>query len=108
LASKLPGPPAAIAAGELALILPAGVFMLALVGRHLPAPGLAFAADSLVDWYAARMWTLWLLLLLMPMGALGIGCATLFNGARPTFGIVSTTLIAAVILAIVVLHAGAN
>jgi hypothetical protein len=103
LASK---PTAAIAAGELALVLPAGVFMLALVGRHLPA--LASAADTLVDWYAARMWTLWLLLLLMPMSALGIGCATVFNGTRPTFGIVSTTLIAAVILAVVVLHMAAN
>ena len=101
-------PPAAIAAGELALVLPAGVFMLALVGRHLPAPAVAAAADQLVDWYAARLWTLWLLLLLMPMGALGLGCATVVSGARPTFGIVAMTLIAAVIVAIVVLHMGAN
>ncbi len=82
--------------------------MLALVARGLPQQALAGAAEQFVQWYSARMWTLWLLLLAMPMAALGIGCAAVVNGVKPTLGIVSTTLLAGVILAIVVLHMAAN
>jgi len=82
--------------------------MAALVVRRLPQTGLASPADHLVDWYAARMWTLWLLLLLMPMAAFFSGLAALAQSFRPRFVFVMTTLASAVILAIVVLHMAAN
>ena len=82
--------------------------MLALVGRRLPQPDLARSADQLVDWYAARMWTLWLLLLALPFAALATGGAALSQGLRPRFPFVVTTLLSAVILVVVVLHMAAN
>ena len=97
-----------IAAAGLALIAPAGVFMIALVARHVPQPDLARSADHLVDWYGARMWTLWLLLLALPFAAFATGGAALSQGLRPRFPFVVTTLLSAVILAIVVLHMAAN
>jgi hypothetical protein len=95
------------AAGAVA-IAPAAVFMAALVLRRLPQTGVAVPADHLVDWYAARMWTLWLLLLLMPMATFFSGLAALAQAWTPRFPFVATTLVAAVILVIVVLHMAAN
>ena len=115
---------------ELVLILPAVVFMTSLAWRNLqslqhePAHG----AQQLVMWYAGRMWTLWVLLLGLPFIALVSGCAELMRNwnrdivvpltlqkslamARAHWEsvfIATTTLIAGVILAIVVLHVLAN
>jgi hypothetical protein len=116
------------AAIELLLLFPAALFMSALVVRNLPPlqneP--AHTAESLVLWYAGRMWTLWVLLLALPFTALAIGCATLLKSrtraSEPstagaptmvrwnpaTLLVAAATLIAAVILGIVVLHMGAN
>jgi hypothetical protein len=91
-----------------AAIAPAALFMAALVARRLPQAGLAVPADHLVDWYAARMWTLWLLLLLLPMAAFVSGCVALAQAWTPRFPFVATTLVSAIILAIVVLHMAAN
>ena len=113
---------------ELVLILPAVVFMTSLALRNLrslqhePAHG----AQQLVMWYAGRMWTLWFLLLGLPFIAFVSGCAELMRNwnrdivVPPTslkslarahldsVFIATTTLIAGVILAIVVLHVLAN
>ena len=79
-------------------------------------------------WYAARMWTLWVLLFGLPLTVLVSGCAALLHGwnrdivlpltARQSLAMVrahlatlliaATTLTAVVILGIVVLHVLAN
>jgi hypothetical protein len=119
-----------IAVMELVLIFPATLFMTALALRNLQPfqyeP--AHSAQQLVMWYAGRMWTLWVLLLGLPVTVLVTGCAALLHSwnrdiilpltARQslamirahlaTLFIAATTLIAGVILAIVVLHILAN
>ena len=99
--------PLAAVAG-LALVGPALLFMTALVVRSLPALGLSGSAEQLVQWYASRMWTLWLLLLALPIVVFFGGVAALVQGARPRLLFGATTLLSGVILAIVFLHMGAN
>lgn len=117
-----------IAAMQLALILPAALFMTAILVAVGDAPqyDLARVAQRIVMWYSARMWTLWLLLLGLPFAVLVTGCATLLrswnhdvelpHAARlamipaplATLFVAGTTLLSAGILAIVVLHMLAN
>jgi hypothetical protein len=98
-----------VAALELVLTLPAALFLTAVIAPSLvsqPAP----TAHSLVMWYAERMWTLWVLLLALPLIALVIGCATLPR-LRPDLGAILVamgTLAAGGVLAIVILHMLAN
>jgi hypothetical protein len=102
-----------------ALLAPASVFMVALVVRRVPLDALADAAERVVGWYAERLWTLWALLLCLPMIALVSGGLALFaplaggdesSGAAPAGGrwasraLAAMTPIAAAILAVVVLH----
>jgi uncharacterized membrane protein len=63
-------------------------------------------------WYSARMWTLWLLLLILPFAVLVSGCATLLRSRQrgaelPPF-VAGATLASAGILTVVVLHMLAN
>ena len=119
-----------VAAIELALILPAALFMSALVVREITLLpfGAAHTAQQVVMWYAGRMWTLWVLLLALPFTVLVTGCATLrhhwkhgrtwLENARQslaairanlaTLVVAATTFAAGLILAIVVLHMAAN
>jgi hypothetical protein len=104
-----------VAALELALILPAGLFLSAvLVGAgDRTQYELTRLAQRIVAWYSARMWTLWILLLALPLTALVTGGGTLLRGwnvgAGPTMLVIAaTTLAAAGILVIVVLHMLAN
>jgi hypothetical protein len=111
----------AIATTELLLILPATLFMTALVVRTLQPlqneP--ARTAERIVMWYAERQWTLWILLIALPLAVLVTGCAALMrNNARETLAairahpaallIAAATLTAGVFLVIVVLHMLAN
>jgi hypothetical protein len=111
----------AIATTELLLILPAAFFMTALVVRTLqPLEGEpAHTAARIVMWYAERQWTLWILLIALPLAVLVTGCATLMQSdARQTLAairanpvtlfVAAATLSAAGILVIVVLHMLAN
>jgi hypothetical protein len=106
----------AIATTELLLILPATLFMTALVVRTLQPlqneP--ARTAERIVMWYAERQWTLWILLIALPLAVLVTGCAALMrNNARETLAairahpaallIAAATLTAGVFLVIVVL-----
>jgi len=116
-----------VALTEVLLILPAALFMASLVLRELPASGLDVAAQRTVTWYAERQWTLWLLLVTLPLVVLVVGSATLLQGwdadclrtaihkllaAISTDGttivIAALTFVAATILAIVGLHILAN
>ena len=119
-----------VAAMQLTLILPAALFMTAVLVAAGDAPqyDLARIAQRIVMWYSARMWTLWLLLLALPFAVLVTGCATLLrswnhdvelpHAARQslamipaplaTLFIAGTTLTSAGILTIVVLHMLAN
>jgi hypothetical protein len=115
---------------QLLLIFPSILFMGALVVRELQPlqneP--AHAAQQLVMWYAARMWTLWVLLIALPIAVLVIGCVTLARNWRDRMKlpdaarqmlvairvdramlfVTATTLTAGAILAIVALHMAAN
>ena len=119
-----------IAVMELLLIFPAVLFMTALVLRNLQLLQYepARSAQQLVMWYAGRIWTLWFLLLGLPLIVLVSGCAELLRSynrdmvlpltwqkslamvrAHSSYVfIVATTLMAGVLLAIVVLHVLAN
>ena len=112
------------------LLFPAALFMTALVLRDLQPLQYepAHSAQQLVMWYAARMWTLWVLLLALPFTVLVTGCATLRHNwkrggtgphtARQSLAVVradiatlfvaATTVAAGGILVIVVLHMLAN
>jgi hypothetical protein len=107
-----------LAALEFVLILPAALFMTALVARNLQP--LQSIAQQLVMWYSARMWTLWVLLLALPFAVVATGFATLadrwqsdrslsaFRAAPPLRAVAAMTLLAGGILVIVVLHMAAN
>jgi len=111
----------------MALLSPAALFMAALVVRKL-GPLAYGPAQQIVKWYAGKVWTLWVLLVALPLTVLVTGSATLLRGrsqdgelpnsarhslgvlrARPaTLLVAVTTLAATGILAIVVLHMLAN
>jgi len=108
-------------------LLPAILFLTAvLVGTGDPPQyDLAHVAHRIVAWYAGRMWTLGVLLLLLPFGALVAGCAAVLRDwqgnteIRPVAAQASptpfatlivgwATVTSAGILGIVVLHMLAN
>lgn len=115
-----------IASLQLALIFPAVLFMTALLLRSLQPQQYepARSAQQVVLWYAARMWSLWILLLALPITVLVAGAATLLwswnrdtalpSAARQLLAairsqwamlvVAAATLTAGGILAIVVLH----
>lgn len=66
-------------AAQLLLIFPAVLFMGALVVRNLSPLQAepARTAQQIVMWYAGRMWTLWVLLIALPLAVLVAGCMTL-------------------------------
>jgi hypothetical protein len=120
-------PTRAIAVLQLVLIFPAALFLTAVVVRYVPP--LHDGAQRIVMLYAGKMWTLWVLLLTLPLCVLVTGCATLLrswnrevelpNAARQslivalgqpsaTLFVAATTLAAAGILATVILHMLAN
>ena len=113
------------AALDSVLILPAALFLTALVLRHLPLPEVANAGQQIVMWYAGKMWTLWALLLALPFTVLLTGGVALRREwverssvvrqpftmiwAQPmSLWVAALTLSAAGILVIVVLHMLAN
>ncbi len=107
---------------QLALILPAGLFMVSLILRGLGPMHVepSRTAQQIILWYSGRIWTLWVLLTLLPLGVLSIGCVVLVsrwaNGSAPrrllasicsnrsTMLIATLTLVSAVILLIVGAH----
>jgi hypothetical protein len=96
---------------QLVLMLPAALFVAAVVVRDVPP--LHDGAERLVMLYASKTWTLWLLLLCLPLAVLVTGCATLLRGwrhvwSRSLMPVAATTLTATIILAVVVLHMLAN
>jgi hypothetical protein len=108
-----------IAALELALILPAALFLSAVFATR--AFTAAQSAHQLVAWYAARMWTLWVLLLALPFSAFVSGCAALLHswnrdmqlrqliqGRVATLMVAGVTVVSGGILAIVVIHMAAS
>lgn len=113
---------------HLLLISPAVLFLFAVIVRRFQSSQTAETAQYIVTWYAERMWTLWILLLALPISVLLSGCFSLLRdwsrspqvdsfaqkavvtlhpaGARTFIAI--TTATAAVIVGIVVLHMLAN
>jgi hypothetical protein len=70
-----------VAALQTVLLLPAILFLTSVLVATGDPPqyGLAHAAHRIVEWYSERMWTLGLLLLLLPFSALVAGCAALLR-----------------------------
>jgi hypothetical protein len=118
-----------VAAGQVLLILPAVLFLGVIVVRNLPLQQYesAYTAQRIVLWYATRQWTLWVLLIALPLAVFVAGCFTFLSGwndverpraARQTLtGLqaqlsrlvaAAATLMAGGILAIVVVHMLAN
>ena len=119
-----------IAATELVLIFPAVLFLTAVVARHLPLLQYepARIAQEIVTWYSVRYWTLWVMLIGLPLAALFGGCIVLLRNSTdgtdegriakqpframrthlPTQIIAAATLAAGLILVVVVLHMLAN
>jgi hypothetical protein len=119
-----------VAASQLLLIFPAVLFMGSLVVRNLSPlqneP--AHTAQQIVMWYAGRMWTLWALLIALPLGVLVTGCGMFarswskdahlpqatqqmlaaIHANRAMLIVAVMTLTAGAILTIVVLHMLAN
>lgn len=118
------------AATQLLLIFPALLFMGSLVVRNLSPLqyGPAQAAQQIVLWYAGRMWTLWVLLIALPIGVLITGCVMFAgnysrNAGLPQFAkqalaliranggmsvVAVLTLTAVTVLIVVFLHMLAN
>ena|SRR5579864_4712107 len=113
------------ALAQLLLILPAILFLGSVVARNIQP--LEPAAERVVMWYAARMWTLWVLLLALPSVVFLTGCVTFFGGRnnaaamgqvsgvlaamradRTLRFVAALTLTAGVVLSVVVLHMAAN
>lgn len=119
-----------LAALQLLLMCPAILFMGALVVRQLSPlqQEPAYTAQRIVMWHAARLWTLWVLLVTLPFAVLVIGSLTFLRSRshhpelpqdvqqapaairadRATYFIGVMTLMAGVVLAIVALHMLAN
>src|SRR5258706_4021355 len=95
---------------DLVLTSPATLFIMALLARQLQL--LHYDAQQIVMWYAARGWTLWVLLLGLPFTVLIIGCVTLLQNWKTTTErsrvatliIAVTTLTAGLTLAVVIIH----
>ncbi len=110
-------PKRTLALVDLLLLLPAVLFMAALILRGVQPLQFepAHAAQSIVLWYAGRMWTLWLLLIALPLVVLVSGGLTLFNESlrhaqteTATRLIAVATLVAGAILAVVAIHVMMN
>ncbi len=119
-----------VAASQVLLIFPAILFMGSLVVRNLSPlqneP--AHTAQQIVTWYAGRLWTLWALLIALPLGVLVTGCIMFartwtrdirlpqaaqqmlaaIHADRAMLIVAVMTLTAGAILTIVVLHMLAN
>jgi hypothetical protein len=115
---------------HLLLISPAVLFLLAVMVQRFPPlqQQPALTAQHIVTWYANRMWTLWILLLALPLSVLISGCISLLrdSGGRTDVArlpkkvlgalypasartsVAVTTVTAAVIVGIVILHMAAN
>jgi len=107
---------------DFALLFPAALFMAALIVRNLPLHEMATGTQRIVMWYAERIWTLWVLLLALPLAVLMNGGLVLVGNrvempARQRLAflcepgalvVVGLTVIATSILIVVVLHMLAN
>lgn len=73
-----------VAATELLLVFPAALFMTALFVRGLQPlqEEPARTAHEIAMWYAGRQWTLWALLIVLPLIALVTGCVTLLRNRQ--------------------------
>lgn len=118
----------AIAAAELVLLFPAALFMTSLFVRQIQPQQFepAHSANLIVNWYASGpIWfTLWMLLMAMPLAVLIMGATTLARSWKSdaelrqasrqtlsairshlaTFFIAAATLTAGGILMIIALH----
>ena len=93
------------------LILPAAVFMAALGLRTVPV--FQQQAQEVVMLYAHRVWTLWVLLLSLPLCVVAAGSLAMLSSpvaarAEASRAVAAMTAVALVILAIVVAHMLAN
>ncbi len=105
---------------QLVLILPAALFMVSLILRGTTPMQYepARIAQQIITWYSGRIWTLWILLTLLPLAVLSIGGIARLGQSGPEphrlFGairsnrtmmlVAALTLVSALILLIVGAH----
>jgi len=105
-----------IAVTQFVLIFPAALFMIAIIARYL----LSYSnlpsniPQQIVTWYSTRLWTLWVLLITLPLIVFIFGCVSLMSnqnidGVRRTKYVIATEILTAgAILVVVILHMLAN
>ena len=117
----------ALASAHLLLISPAVLFLVAVIVQRFQPLQPAHTSQRIVMWYAERMWTLWILLLALPLSVLISGGISLLQDSQRTAqvsslaqraraalhpagatSIAATTGTAAVIVGIVIVHMLAN
>ena len=103
--------PGYVATLQAILLLPAAVFMAALGLRTIPM--FQQQAQGVVLLYAGRIWTLWVLLLALPICVVAAGLLTVLSNrvaaaALSSKAVAVLTVAALVILAIVLTHMLAN
>src|SRR6202162_1028669 len=71
----------ALPSAHLVLIAPAVLFLVSVILQRLQPlqKEPAHTAQHIVMWYAERMWTLWILLLALPLSVLISGCISLLR-----------------------------
>ena len=96
-----------LAATELLLLSPAVLFLTALFVRGLQPlqDEPAHTANQIAMWYAGRQWTLWALLIVLPLVVLVTGSATLLRGRNDR--VESRQPLATGLVAVATLTAGA-
>lgn len=76
----------AVAAMEFVLVAPALIFFAAIFFRNF-FPINDNGAEQIVQWYAGRHWSLWVLLIALPMTVLILGFSTLFRSWNEEAGL---------------------
>jgi hypothetical protein len=102
-----------IAASAMALLLPALAFLLSVALQGMPGiPALADVAHRVVAAYATRRWTLWVLLIALPIQVILLSLQALRSdagGHPPATSVLRATLVLSqAILLFVGLHMAAN
>ena len=98
-----------LVATELLLLVPASLFMTALLVRRWGPLEVepAHTAQEIAMWYASRQWTLPVLLVILPLAALAFGATALrtTSNSRGTRALILTAMaVASAILVRVAMH----
>jgi hypothetical protein len=99
-----------IATLQTIMLLPAAIFMAALALRTIPT--VQHDAQGVVMFYAHRLWTLWVLLVSLPLCVVAAGSVMILSSRKPLHQSLTPILVmtatGCAVLAVVVVHMLAN